>query len=61
MDKESPSPKPADSDVAQLTMQQMRTHWEKMFKNAQHAFPSNLSTEENAVPLPPFGLTPVRY
>jgi len=61
MDEERQSPKQPDSDVAELTLEQMRIHWEKMMQNAQNSFPSGFTIEDGPIPLPPFGLTPVRY
>lgn len=59
MDEKAQSPKPADSDVASLTLEQMRVNWERMMQNTHNSFPNNTSVENIPISLPPFGLTPV--
>lgn len=61
MDEERQSTKPADSDVAPLTAEQMKETWEQMLSNTQNILQQNLTEENLSIPIAPFGLTPVRY
>lgn len=61
MDEGCQSPKQAGSDVAQLSSEHMRTQWEKIMQNVQNCTPGGFGIEDGSIPLPPFGLTPVRY